>query len=213
MRIYTKDVIKEKKARSYKIHIFINNLFIPIMAILLVLCVYIVFQKVILKKSKIDIFGYSSYIVLTGSMEPVISPNDMVICKVPNSSSEINKGDIITFYLGNESESITHRVINVITKNGEKYYQTKGDHNNSIDSELISYKNIQGVYCFKISKIGWLLTKCLTGTGLIVVFLLLVIGYHNSSVKEDRRLTREEARKKYNICKYKKYGENVNENI
>ncbi len=136
-------------------------------------------------------------------MKPEINPNDIVIVK-KESQDSINVGDTITFFIPNNTETtITHRIIEIIEKDGRKYYKTKGDNNNTEDSDLILYENIQGVYKFKIPGIGVILTGGFTGIGFIVFFLFIVISYHRAIENEDRMLTREEARKRYNIYKYK----------
>ena len=134
-------------------------------------------------------------------MKPEINPNDLVIVKRP-SQNNLQVGDIITYSIGGKNTTVTHRIIQIINENGQNYYKTKGDNNNTEDTELVKYENIQGVYAFKISKIGAILTGSLTGTGIVCVFLVLVLSYSHASKMEDRALTREEARKRYNVYKY-----------
>lgn len=200
MKIYTKEMIKEKNAKKRKIKRVTRAIFSTIFAIFILLCIYIAYQKFILKKSSIEVFGYKTYVVLTGSMKPSINPNDIVIVKKsPKENIKIN--DVITFSKGGNT-TVTHRIIEIVNKDGENLYKTKGDNNNTEDTDLVKYEDIEGVYKFKISKIGAVVTGSLTGTGMICVFLILVISYHHSSKKEDRILTREEARKRYNVYKY-----------
>lgn len=206
MNIYTKEMITKKNEKIRRRKLLFKIILTPIVISILLICVYTAYQKFILKKQDIEFLGYKMYIVLTGSMEPTIKPNDLIVIKAVDKES-INEGDIITFTAKGKVATVTHRVVEVVEKDGNTYYKTKGDNNNTEDEELIDYDKIQGKYLFKISKVGVIITKSLTGTGLIVVFLILVLSYHYSSKKEDRRLTREEARKKYNICKYKRYEE------
>ena len=212
MKVYTKDDITKKKKRTQKVKKIWKTAFEIIGILIILLCIFVAYQKFILKSSNVEIFGYKAYIVLTGSMKPTLNPNDIVIVKKPNKK-DIKNGDIVTYTIGNNSSTVTHRIIEIVEQDGEKYYKTKGDNNNSEDSDLIKYEDIQGKLCFKISKIGAMLTGGLTGTGIIVVFLILALSYHQSSKKEDRILTREEARKKYNVYKYGKDGEDANDTI
>ena len=212
MKVYTKDDITKKQKQSEKIK-KIGKIVFEIIGILIVLlCLIVAYQKFILKSPNVDILGYKTYIVLTGSMKPTLNPNDIVVVKKPDKK-DIKNGDIITYSVGSNSATVTHRIIEVVEQNGETYYKTKGDNNNSEDSDLINYDDVQGRLCFKISKLGALLTGGLTGTGLVVIFLILALSYHQSSKKEDRKLTREEARKKYNVYKYGKDGEDANDTI
>jgi len=210
MKIYTKEMIKEKNSRKIKIKKKLATLMTPVIILMIVFCVFIIYQKYMMKSSSIEIMGYKAYIVLTGSMKPVLNPDDLVVVhKVPQESLKV--GDIITFSASGNN-TITHRITDITQENGQTYYKTKGDNNSSADSDVVTYDNIQGVYQFKISRVGAILTGGLTGTGLMLVFLVLAICYHHASKMEDRMLTREEARKRYNVYKYKD-EENVNGSI
>ena len=203
MKIYTNEMIKIIKYKKEKRRKIIKILLTPIFLIVFLLYIYIAYQKFILKKNTIDVFGFKSFIVLTGSMEPTISVNDLIVVKtVPEN--EINVNDIVTFHLNNSNSTITHRIVEKFENNGNIYYRTKGDNNNTIDTDKITYNNIDGLYLFKMNKVGVVLTEIFTGTGLIILFFILAITYYHSSRMEDRKLAREDARKLYNVCKYKK---------
>ena len=203
MKIYTNEMIKRIKDKKEKRRKIIKILLTPIFLIVFLLCIYIAYQKFILKKNTIDVFGFKSFIVLTGSMEPTISVNDLIVVKtVPEN--EINVNDSVTYHLNNSNSTITHRIVEKFENNGNIYYRTKGDNNNTIDTDKITYNNIDGLYLFKMNKVGVVLTEIFTGTGLIILFFILAITYYHSSRMEDRKLAREDARKLYNVCKYKK---------
>lgn len=210
MRIYTKEMIKKQKNKTNSIKQKIKYVYTPIVIFFIIFCICVAFQKIILRKDNIDFLGYRTYIVLTGSMEPEIMPNDMIIVRSCSQDS-IKVGSIINFFPEGKTATVTHRVIEILEKDGETLYRTKGDNNNSADTDPVKYEQIQGTVAFKISKIGALLTNLLTGTGITVIFLGLVLCYNYSSKKDDRRLVREEARKRYNFCKYGKDKEDVND--
>jgi len=83
------------------------------------------------------LFGHNPLVVLTGSMEPTIKTGSILYYTKVNQSS-INKGDVISFKIGNKV--VSHRIYDV-TNNG---YVTKGDANNGVDARVISYSNILG---------------------------------------------------------------------
>ena len=91
-----------------------------------------------------------SYVVLSSSMSPAIEPGDVIL--VDNTSpEEIRKGDIITFHEPageNETtrtdDTTTHRVSKVITRNGTRYFRTRGDANDRPDNVLIPAENVIG---------------------------------------------------------------------
>lgn len=77
-----------------------------------------------------DIFGYKPMIVLSGSMETAIYTGDLVFVKIVDTD-KLNVGDVIAFR--NEVDTVTtHRIINIVDKNGKRYFETKGDNNNTI---------------------------------------------------------------------------------
>ena len=75
------------------------------------------------------VFGYGTAVVLSGSMEDVISVNDLVIYK---QQSEYAVGDIISYNTG--SSLVTHRIVE-LTETG---YITQGDANNTPDSPILA---------------------------------------------------------------------------
>ena len=206
MKVYTNEEIKQKKQKKQKCLKILRRIFCPIIILSIVFCAYVAYQKVIKKEENIQIFGYRAYIVLTGSMEPSINIGDVVIIKRVEKD-KIQVGDIITFKVDGQATTVTHRITEMLEEEGNPIYITKGDHNNANDPDLVKYENIQGIMLFKIGKLGKIITELLTGTGLVVMIIVIVISYEYSNKKEDRRIVREEARKKYNICKYKENEE------
>ena len=82
------------------------------------------------------VYGYTTLIVSSGSMEPELMVGDVIIIKECDS---YNKGDIITFNVNNEY-LVTHRII----EEKENHYITKGDNNNSADDNIILEEQIEG---------------------------------------------------------------------
>ena len=89
--------------------------------------IIIIFSKVKMMfsgKNYFDFFGYSIFSVATGSMEPTLKQNDIILIK---KEKDYNVDDIVTYE--NEGNYITHRIV---TKRG-KDLVTKGDANNTKD--------------------------------------------------------------------------------
>ena len=77
--------------------------------------------------------GWKALNVLTGSMEPTISPGDLVFIHRVRFS-DIKPGDIVTYANpANPNQTITHRVVSKPMKNGIQMVITKGDSNASPD--------------------------------------------------------------------------------
>lgn len=96
----------------------------------------------------------SVYTIVSESMKPKLNIYDLAIDIKVSKDNDIKKGDIITFKTISNSQTITHRVIDIIETEDGKLYKTKGDNNNEADEDLITIDNIIGKYLFKIPKIG-----------------------------------------------------------
>ena len=108
------------------VKIFTNG----ILVILFVLLVIIIGAKakIIFGNDKyFEMFGYSIFEVATGSMEPNIGKNDIIIVKKDNDY-EVN--DIVTFK--SEGNYITHRIVDI----NDSVFITKGDANNTSDKPI-----------------------------------------------------------------------------
>lgn len=99
----------------------------------------------------VGLFPVYPAVIVTGSMEPVIMPGDVVILKKINGN-DVKPGDIVEFRHNNLN--ITHRVV-AIKNEKERLYQTKGDNNPSVDAQLVSPRQVRGKVMAVIPKIGW----------------------------------------------------------
>ena len=104
----------------------------------------------------VGVFSIYPSVILTGSMEPVIFPGDIVLIKKLSSEEEIYKlkaGDIINFKM--EDITITHRIEEVIKDEaGNLSFVTKGDNNDSRDSWIVGPNDLKGIVENIVPKIG-----------------------------------------------------------
>lgn len=201
--IYTNDIIKKKKNNKKKIKKAVKIITIPFIVFFVIVLSYIGYLKFIKHETDINLFGYREYMVKTGSMEPQFNIGDLIVTKKV-SKENIKVNDVITYIAEKENDTITHRVTEIIEKDGQTFYKTKGDNNNSEDVGLVESDRVKGVLLFKISKLGAIITKVLTGTGICVVIVIILLSYLRESRQEEKRIAREEARKIYNIPRYEK---------
>lgn len=144
--------------------------------IFLVLCALsVLYQRLVKRADSVSIFGFRSYIVLSGSMEPTLQVGDLIVSRQVGEE-QVAVGDIITFQDA-DGLTVTHRVANIIPKDGETLYQTKGDHNNVNDVGLISIENIRGKYLFKIGGFGKIATGIASPAGLVSIVFIVGAGY------------------------------------
>lgn len=98
-----------------------------IIFIILILVIISKLQMVISGNDYLTIFGKGIFQVATGSMEPTIKENDIIVVE---KEDEYNVNDIITYR--KENDYITHRIMQI--NNGN--FITKGDANNANDEAI-----------------------------------------------------------------------------
>lgn len=121
-------------------------------------------------------FGWKPFIVLSGSMETEIFAGDVAVVKEVDTAT-LKKDDIIAFRSGDIV--ITHRIYDIVQEDGTIKYITKGDNNNTEDNGYVLPEQIEGLYQFKISRLGNLAMFVQTPMGMIVClsipFIILVL--------------------------------------
>lgn len=117
-------------------------------------------------------FGWKPFIVLSGSMETQISAGDIVVVKEIDTN-ELKKGDIIAFKDGNIV--ITHRIDEVTEIDGKTQYITKGDNNSTQDIGYVLPEQVEGVFKFKIARLGNIAMFIQTPLGMIVCLSIPII--------------------------------------
>lgn len=132
------------------------------LVLLVSLCLYTFVMTDILKKDYANVFGYTYFVVSSGSMSGTIEVNDIIFVKITN---EVQTDDIVT-YKSKKNEIITHRLIQKV---GNKFI-LKGDMNNTED-EAITKEEIIGKVSLVINPS--FLFKCLAI--FIILFILLAL--------------------------------------
>jgi len=189
--------------------------------IIIALVLLLLFDVIIVIKSKTNpdkvpgIFGYKPFIVLSGSMMSKIEVGDLVFVKETDATT-LKENDIIAFK-DDENLVTTHRIINVINENGEISFETKGDSNNVKDEKRVYPKDIEGIYVFKIEKLGKFILYLQEPQGFSIMMLaILIIGAimfmmdNRKASKEEKKLD-EEYLKEFEEFKRKKEEEKKNE--
>lgn len=137
-----------KKLLSYdeKEVLKIHGLFIKIFMIITITFLIIIIILVS------GIFKYKMIAIASDSMNPVYYRGDAIIYEKV-SIDELQKNDILVFEYNNSV--VTHRIINIIEEDGQKYFQTKGDNNEQADMNLVSIEDVLGKVKYIVKYIGF----------------------------------------------------------
>lgn len=157
------------------LHIFSSIISFIITLLLLVILVAWLQVKVFDMKYA-NIFGFTMFEVVTGSMSGTIEIDDYVIVK---ETTDINVKDIITFQYGDSF--VTHRVVEI---RGDKII-TRGDANNSDDKE-ITYDDIVGKVIYVLPGAGVWKSVLLEKQVFIPIIITLVLFVVFFSIEEKK---------------------------
>ena len=137
------------------------------LVLLVSLCIYTFVVTDIMKKDYVNVFGYTYFVVKTGSMSGTLEVDDIIIVKL---SKDANLNDIIT-YVNDDGEIITHRLVRKVP--GKLIAQ--GDVNNAEDNPIT---NDQLVGVVKLAISPSFILK-LVATFLILFIFLALINFDN----------------------------------
>lgn len=150
----------------------ITTILSVITIVLMLLAIYNFFSINVLKKDFANIFGYTFFEVVSGSMSPSIEKWDLIVVKV---GDDFEKGDVISYK--RDGVFITHRIV----EKGDNYYITKGDANNS-DDNPVNKEDVAGKVVKVFSGIGvWLKVfstpKVLLSITISLIMIYLCVSY------------------------------------
>lgn len=140
-----------------------------------------------------SIFGYKPFMVLSGSMETEIRKGDLIITKIVDPSA-LKVDDVIAFRDAAGTVT-THRIIDVVVKDGQTYFITKGDNNSSQDRNLVELKDVEGIYIGRIPGIGSIMKKLSEPMTIVVIAFIITIAFGIGfmiSTKKRQEIERQE---------------------
>ena len=155
--------------------------------ILLLILVLVIYGKLIatFKNNKYpNYFGYTFFEVASGSMQPTLKINDVILVKIGNKN--LNKGDIIAFQ--SDDAIITHRILFI----DDSIITVKGDNNNVVDKPIV-VDQVIGKIIRVFPKLGiWKKVisepKILLGIFITLLLFNIALSYDgNESLKEKKK--------------------------
>ena len=172
---------KTEKQGNQKLLTIIGTVLCVILLPVLLINVTLIAKSYINADEVPSVGGMFPMIVLTDSMYPIIESGDLIICNTAEAD-EIKVDDVISFYdpMGSGTSVVTHRVLEIVSEDGEIAFRTKGDNTNADDTALVPAEHLIGIYRSRIPKVGHVAMFMQTTPGLIVCCvcpILLLVGY------------------------------------
>lgn len=116
---------------------------------------------VLLAWGALRLFGYTPYVVLSGSMEPACPVGSLVVVH-PEDPDLLQEGDVITFQT--EDKVITHRIHAILPQG----FQTKSDANEFPDGNPVAKEQVIGSLAFCIPRLGYGVSFLASKPGMLV---------------------------------------------
>jgi len=185
-----KQAEKSAMTRGDKISDAIHNIIFILVGILLI---YVVLNFFLAKdRSEVFYLGYKPAVVVSGSMEPRIMQDGLILVK-HESFDNIKVGDIVVFKFGDAM--VSHQVISKDASN----IQTKGINNNSPDPFSVTPDMVLGKVVFIFNAFGWIILSFKKPLNIVlwVVCIVAIIAFI-ILLKSLRRKNKEENKESEN---------------
>ncbi|MBU0978245.1 MAG: signal peptidase I [Patescibacteria group bacterium] len=128
-----------------------------------------------------------SYIIKSGSMEPVVMTGDLIL--INTQLFQIQRGDIVTFK-DPKDRIVTHRISKIIDASGTIQIFTKGDNNQTADPFVIRPDQIIGSYLYRVPKLGFLLVYFSQPEGSITLVLVVLALIFVPELMKDKKIVK-----------------------
>lgn len=126
-------------------------------------------------------FGIGMAVVLSGSMEPVLSIDDLIIVK---SDNNFRVGDVIVYQ--NNNRLVVHRIVSI---NDEEII-TKGDANDAEDKPIL-VENVKGKLVYHLEGFGKYVNFVKTPLGIGCVFIITILLFFVTRDKKEENEVEE----------------------
>ena len=153
----------------------IVNVFLVVAIVIAVVCTYVSFVST--SGSGVpSILGIRPFSIQTESMYPTFLPGDLIIDTAVDDTSELEVGDIITYWTIINGERVlnTHRISAIYDGGGYLIFATQGDNNQSADALTVHESEVVGKDKFRIQGLGKVFDYLQTSTGFLIVVVVPV---------------------------------------
>lgn len=189
MKYYTNEEIVKRKKNFEKRFEKIKLIFIILISIVIILNLILIFKAILIPNKIPSLFGYKTFSIISGSMQPAIDIGDIIIVK---EEKNLKIGDIITFRRDNNM--ITHRIVQILNSDGKEQYITKGDNNNTEDEKYVTNSEIEGKVIRKIPMLGHVNIFLQKKEVIAIIFTVFCISYILDIKKNNKKKLRRQKR-------------------
>lgn len=136
---------------------------------------------------------YNHYVIVSGSMEPVIMTYDVVIIDTSVNVDDLNPDDIIAFHTtvdGNEI-IVVHYIYSITEENGETKILTYSE-KTTLDEWVLSGDDVIGIYKYTIPNIGRMVLflestigKIVLVGDLLIIYIIVDVFFDSDKKKKD----------------------------
>ena len=114
----------------------------------------LVFIVIVVVMSNSGFFKYQNMTIGSNSMKNYMSKGDIIILEKLEGEElkDLKKDDILVFRYN--TKIIAHRIYEVINRNNELFFRTKGDANDQVDNNLVRENDVIGILRYRIRYIG-----------------------------------------------------------
>ncbi len=138
----------------------LSYVLISILGIVFLSNFYIMLMSYLNPGTHPTVFGYTTAVVVSGSMAPTINVDDVVVIKSQDTYAE---NDMIAYSTG--KSLVTHRIVGL----ADEGFITKGDANNTEDAEPIPLAAITGKVVRILPGLGKTMTFLKSPLGLMLI--------------------------------------------
>ena len=122
-----------------------------------------------------NLLGFIPLTVESDSMKPTFKQGDLIICREVDDMKSLKVDDVITFWTIIDGKRVknTHRIVEIVDKNGTYGYVTRGDNNTINDTDVISPGAVIGRWTnVKLPVVGRLMNFLRTKTGFFICIVI-----------------------------------------
>ncbi|MBO5069129.1 MAG: signal peptidase I, partial [Roseburia sp.] len=168
--------IMPEPSQAKRIANTVINVILVIAIILAAVCTYVSFVSTS-GNGVPSIFGIRVFSIQTKSMYPTLEPGDLIFDSAVKDSSELEIGDIITYWTVIDGQRVlnTHRIVQIYDGGGYLIFETQGDNNTIADALTVHESEIVGKYNGKkLGGVGKVFDYLQTSTGFLLVVVVPV---------------------------------------